>query len=199
MWKCFVEKHPFVHQAIIQFNTMKLFFLLLICVFVNSSGMSCSCIGESSVETEYKKSDLVIIAEVIQVKKIKIWSDTSFAVWKYNPEIDTISLEQYKFDEELYGTHLLEYSVVVEKSFKGAHAKDTLKIRTGFGHGDCGFPFSVGNKYLLFAQDEFKIKYTNKKLGRTKKELKGIYRTTICSRTALLEKSEIDLNYLNKN
>lgn len=194
-----MEKLLFVHLSIIRFNTMKLFLLLLSSVFVCDKVIACSCIGESSVETEYKKSDLVIIAEVIQVKKIKIWSDTSFAIWKYNPKVDTVSLEEYKFEEELYGTHLLEYSVVVEKSFKGAHAKDTLKIRTGFGHGDCGFPFSIGKKYLLYAQDEFKIKYTKKKLGRNKKELRGIFRTNICSRTALLEKSEIDLNYLNEN
>lgn len=75
---------------------------------------------------------------------------------------------------------------------------DTIKIWTGYGHGDCGFHFTVGKKYLIYAQDEHKVNYTQKKLGRSKKELEGIFRTDICRRTAALEGSADDLNYLNK-
>lgn len=160
--------------------------------------MACSCIGESSVESEYKHSDLVSIGEVIGMKRVKIWSDTTYAKWSYNPEIDTVSLEQYKFDEKRYGFHLLEYSIVIEKVYKGASVNDTIKILTGFGNGDCGFHFSVGKKYLVYAQVEHKVNYTQKKLGRSKKELKGIFRTDICRRTALLEDSANDLKYLNE-
>lgn len=161
--------------------------------------MACTCIGESSVESAYKNSDLVSIGEVIGVKRVKIWSDTTYALWKYNPEKDTVSLEQYKFDEEQYGFHLLEYSIVIQRAYKGASVNDTIKIWTGFGGGDCGFEFTIGKKYLIYAGDESKVIYTLKKMGRSKKELKGIFRTDICRRTALLEDSIDDLKYLNEN
>ena len=180
-------------------SNMKIQLIIICLVLVRFNGLACGCIGESSVQTEYKSSDLVVIGKVIDVKTIKIWSDTTFAIWKYNPEIDTISFEQYKFEEQLNGIHMLEYSVVIEKSYKGANINDTLKIWTGYGHGDCGFQFSIGKKYLIYAQDEYKVEYTIKKLGRSKKELHGIFRTDICSRTALLENSVEDLNYLNEN
>ena len=177
---------------------MKKHLLLIFSVLIYTSSIACTCIGESLVDIEYKNSDLVSIGEVIGVKRVKIWSDTTNAIWKYNPDIDTVSLEQFKFDEEQYGFHLLEYSIVIEKAYKGASVNDTIKIWTGYGHGDCGFHFTVGKKYLIYAQDEHKLTYTEKKLGRSKKELEGIFRTDICRRTALLHDSEDDLKYLNE-
>jgi hypothetical protein len=172
--------------------------LLLICfVLLYFHSMACSCIGESSVETDYRRADLVVTGIVINVQTIKIWDDTTFAVWNYKPEADSLSLEQYKFNESLYGIHLLEYTFVVETSYKGASINDTIKIWTGFGHGDCGFPFIIGKKYLIYAEDEYKVIYSQKKLGRSKKELESIFRTDICRRTALLEESLEDIKYLN--
>jgi hypothetical protein len=71
----------------------------------------------------------------------------------------------------------------VEERYKGAKRIDTIKVRTGFGNGDCGFEFHLGQKYLIYAQDEHEIKYKQKKIGRSRKQLKGIYRTNICWRT----------------
>lgn len=177
---------------------MKIHLLIIFSVLIYANSSACTCIGESSVESEFKNSGLVAIGEVIGVERIKIWSDTTYARWKYNPEIDTVSLEQYKFDEIQYGIHLLEYSIVIEKAYKGAHVNDTLKIRTGYGHGDCGFHFTLGKRYLIYAQDEYKVTYTQRKLGRSKKELEGIFRTDICRRTARIEDSADDLKYLNE-
>lgn len=175
---------------------MKTLLQLIISFFIYISILACTCIGEGSVESEYKKSDLVVIGEVINVKTIKIWSDTSFAIRNYHVETDTFSLEQNKLKEELYSIRMQEFTIIVDTSFKGSHPNDTLKIWTGIGDGDCGFPFMIQKKYLIYAQAEYKINYIEKKLGRTKEELEGIYRTDICRRTALLEDSKADLKYL---
>lgn len=158
---------------------------------------ACTCIGKSTIENEFNNSELVIIGEVIAVQKIKIWSDTSNAIWRYNPSKDTVSLNDYKFNESYYGIHLLEFKVVVQKSFKGSNIFDTVKIRTGFGEGDCGYPFQLGKKYLIFGNDEYEVNYTERKLNRSKSELKGIYSTTICDLTGLLENCKNEIEYLN--
>jgi hypothetical protein len=182
---------------IVSFNDMKKHLLLIFSVLIYTGSMACTCVGESSIESEYKNSDLVSVGEVVGVQRVKIWSDTTYAIWKYNPETDTVSLERYKFNEKQYGYHLLEYSIVIEKAYKGASVADTIKIWTGFGHGDCGFHFSLGKKYLIYAQDEHKVTYTHEKIGRSKKELEGIFRTDICRRTALLKESYDDIKYLD--
>jgi hypothetical protein len=55
-----------------------------------------------------------------------------------------------------------------------------LKLRTGFGGGDCGFPFEVGETYLV---DAYKDDSDDLSPG-------------ICSQTALLEDSQQELAYL---
>jgi hypothetical protein len=177
---------------------MKIIFKIIFSIIIYSHSYACSCVGENSVETEYKISDVVLIGKVISVKKIKIWNDTTIVNWNYNSKVDTVTLEQFKFDEEIYGIHQLEYTIAVEKIFKGRKSLDTIKVWTGFGDGDCGFQFIIGKTYLIFAKDEYKVKYNIGKLGRSKKELKGVFNTNVCSRTGLVEYSQDDLKYLNK-
>ena len=169
---------------------------LVIGLFISLYGSACSCVGGYTVAKAFKASDLAVTARIIGVEEIKIWSDTGLVKSNYNPAVDTIPFEQYKFEEEDYGFHELEYTIVVESSFKGAKAGDTLKIRTGYGGGDCGFPFDLGKKYLIYAVAEYSIKYSEKKLGRSKKELKGIFNTNICQRTRSIENAREDLNEL---
>lgn len=169
---------------------------LAIGLFASFYSSACGCVGQETASEAFKSSELVVTARIIGVQKIKIWSDTSWVKWNYNPAVDTMTFEQYKFEEENYGIHELEYAFVVESSFKGAKAGDTLRVRTGFGHGDCGFPFTVGKQYLIYAVSEYSIKYTLEKLGRSKKELRGIFNTNSCQRTRSLENAAEDLNYL---
>lgn len=67
----------------------------------------------------------------------------------------------------------------VSRSYRGAQRKD-IQVRTGVGGGDCGFPFEVGEQYLVYAfADE-----------------SGQLSTGICSGTALLRESRTNLSYL---
>ena len=177
---------------------MKITLIVLLVLLPFTQSKACTCVGKDSIESSYQHSDLVIIGSVISVKTVKIWSDTTFANWSYNSEVDTLSFEEYTFNEEMYGIHLRDYTVVITSSFKGGDTGDTITVRTGTGHDDCGFPFIVGNEYLIYATDEYKTRYIEKKLSRSKKDLKGIYRTDSCSRTALLNKREDDVKYLKE-
>ena len=172
------------------------FVFLIFGLLANFYSSACSCIGKQSVSEALKASDLVVSARIVGLQKIKIWDDTSIVQWNYNPAVDTISFEQYKFEEENYGIHELEYTIVVESSFKGAKQGDTLKIRTGYGGGDCGFPFDLGKKYLIYAVFAYSINYSEKKSGESKKELQGVFNTDICQRTQSLKNAAKDLKYL---
>ena len=163
-----------------------------------SNAIACTCVGESTVEGEYESSDLVVTARVIAVDKVFIWSDTTLASKQYDANKDSISRsEKRKYLEQAYSIQLLEYSVVVQTAYKGAKANDTLQIRTGMGHGDCGFPFIINKDYLIYAQHEHTINYSQKKPNGSRKDLQGIFRTNICRRTALLKESYDDIKYLD--
>lgn len=56
----------------------------------------------------------------------------------------------------------------------------TLEVGTGAGGGDCGYRFTVGQRYLVYAW----------------KSDSGALTTGICSRTALFEKAREDIDYL---
>jgi hypothetical protein len=58
---------------------------------------------------------------------------------------------------------------------------DIVEVRTGFGGGDCGYEFRIGGKYLVDAW----------------KGSKGL-ETNICSLTAPIERSEVELRVLRK-
>ncbi len=67
----------------------------------------------------------------------------------------------------------------VSRNYRGV-AERTVRVETGLGGGDCGFPFEIGKQYLVLAQ----------KVGS------GLVATNICSGTALLEDSQANLAYL---
>ena len=48
----------------------------------------------------------------------------------------------------------------VERAFRGAPA-ERVEVYTGFGDGDCGYPFKRGDKYLVFANERDGQLYTS--------------------------------------
>ena len=73
----------------------------------------------------------------------------------------------------------MRISFEVLRSYSDTQEKH-LQLRTGFGGGDCGFNFEVGEQYLVDAY----------------KDDSGQITTSICSKTAPLEDSEVALTYL---
>jgi hypothetical protein len=90
-------------------------------------------------------------------------------------EVDALS-DQY-FD------HFAQRPVTfrIEEAFKGDR-HDTEQIWTGFGNGDCGYDFHVGESYLVYA-------YRDSETGRMT--------TSACTRTAPGADATTDLEYLH--
>lgn len=88
--------------------------------------------------------------------------------------IDTLT------EPELLGSRRVTFAI--RESFKGVDAK-FVDVFTGSGGGDCGFGFTAGSSYLVFANRN----PTTRKLG-----------TGICSKTALLSWSGDQLKLLRK-
>jgi hypothetical protein len=74
---------------------------------------------------------------------------------------------------------VMQVSFEATRTYRGAQRKN-IQLRTGLGGGDCGFPFEVGKKYLVYAFAD----------------ASGQLSTGICSGTALLEESQANLSYL---
>jgi hypothetical protein len=94
--------------------------------FSAPSAFSCSCAPKPSVGKALSQADAVFVGRVI--------------AW-HNATIETApghSSSGYSFAFE------------VEKLFKGARASE-VAVLTGIGRGDCGYPFQVGEQYLVYA------------------------------------------------
>lgn len=79
---------------------------------------------------------------------------------------------------ELY--NVVTANLIVEKSFKGNQSKE---IEVDFPLGDCGYEnLKLGQKYFVYARSA---------------GLEGRLEIPTCSRTAILEKAQVDVNYAN--
>jgi hypothetical protein len=84
-------------------------------------------------------------------------------------------------DDKL-GPDRVLFKVRVIETFRGTEkAGEIVGIRTGFGGGDCGFTFKIGAKYLIDASKE-----------------DDMFLTGICSLTAPIQDSEVELRSLRR-
>ena len=140
---------------------MRFLLAVLLLIAIHADVRACSCIW-TNTEKDYQRSEAVFSAEVISLKR-------------------------------LLGKKKKDYGVIVElkviQRFKGMEGRtDTLKIKTGYGGGDCGFRFEAGKQYLIFAS--MSPMYNAKQ----KNELV----TTVCSHTGLISRRTEELDFLNK-
>lgn len=71
--------------------------------------------------------------------------------------------------------------LLIENSWKGKLSKE-ITIVTGLGGGDCGYPFEVGESYLIYVSGSVESRFS----------------TSICSRTTNLLNAAEDLKILGK-
>ncbi len=121
-----------------------------ILAFSVSFAFSCTCAPKPSVGKALSQSDAVFVGRVIA------WNNASI---------------------EFAPGHLSQgYTFVfeVERLYKGALSSE-VAVLTGHGLGDCGYPFKVGEEYLIYA-------YRDKGLE-----------TNICTRTTNISTADADL------
>jgi hypothetical protein len=139
---------------------MRLLIIFFLCF--SNLAFSCSCIGKSKRNAELKKSDVVFFGKILS-KKIFTIKD------EYVPE-------------EFY-LKKAEYTILAIKNYKGKIERDTLKIITGIGHGDCGFDFSIGKSYIIYAM-------CSEKYFESGEIVNKFLSTDICMRNMLYNKEE---------
>ena len=111
--------------------------LLLLCGHGSSpysTPFSCGCIrrapppsARQQAKSGLKGAAAVLLGQVTSITDISPTQDSGGSIWASRKVV-----------------------VRVDSLWKGA-ATDSLVIWTGFGGGDCGFPFQVGRSYLIFA------------------------------------------------
>jgi hypothetical protein len=115
-----------------------------------STASSCTCFPKPSVEEALSQSTAVFVGRVMT------WR---YAKTEVSPGINA-SAYSYVFE--------------VKRLYKGALSSE-VALLTGNGHADCGYPFEVGEEYLVYA-------YGNKVLG-----------TNVCTRTTRISRADKDL------
>ena len=120
----------------------------------------CSCIGTATPAESFSRAQAVAVGRVITIEHRKLYPvsrrDSLLSLW-----------------------YPVRATLVVDARWKGP-AADTLEVYTGLGSGDCGYPFAVGQAYLLYADS-----------------MPGNYlATSICDRTRPLARATDDLSVL---
>jgi hypothetical protein len=153
--------------------------LLTILIFCITNAFACDCIGDESVKSAIKNSNIVIRGliisreSIIYVDTLKLFEDST----------------KKEFAVPLFTWKLYKYRVVVTEKYKGKNLTDTITIMTGVGNGDCGFPFETGKEYIIYgiSKNPYQKKYLRMEKAET---LKGTYWTDICTRTTLYNDKE---------
>jgi hypothetical protein len=129
-----------------------LWLLPLLMLFVCAeTARACQCAEAGPPCQEFWKADAVFVATVVSKSAVTT------------------------ADREVVAVHLTSDQV-----FRGDLGGREIDVMTGFGQGDCGYPFEVGKKYLVYA-------------SRWEKDQR-LY-SGLCSRTRLLTEAEEDLAY----
>lgn len=123
-----------------------------------SEALACSCRQKSSVCNAFGDAAAVFVGKVVEGNSVERMSDMVKA-----------------------GTKDLMFTFKVSRAFLGAQMDQTVKVHTGFGFGDCGFPFEKGEEYIVYAYQS----------GDTK-----VLSTGICTRTTHISRAQDDIDGL---
>ena len=115
-----------------------------------ADAVGCSCLWTPSVSQALSEAQAVFVGRVVSKRPT-----TRGTFWETSP-----------------GEFAYEFRV--ERSWKGVTGPSVI-ILTGAGGGDCGWPFELGGRYLVYAHDS-----------------EGL-RTNICTRTASIGEAGGDL------
>ncbi len=165
-------------------NNVKLIRVFLVfssLFFLSEENFACSCIGKRNVKSELKKSAVVFSGIVMHIESVFIPDSTLVNDLKASgANTDSIS-------PNFLGDYMRMITLKVETKFKGSFKTDSISILTGFGSGDCGFPFELNKSYIVYAN---KRKYA---FGKSRPQIKNFYWTDICTRSQELNQEEMQI------
>lgn len=132
---------------------------LLLLVFSTNRADACSCMVSGPPCQAYWRSDVIFAGTVTGIA--------------------SKSVKETFGDNREYWRTMRVVSFAVENTYKGTK-NSYVEVLTGAGGGDCGYQFSRGGRYMVYAD-------------RDKDD--GLLYTGICSRTRTLESAAEDIEY----
>ena len=110
--------------------------------------LACMCPPPPPAKEAAKSSDRVFLGKVTSIRD---HTTSDFTIWIKDRIADLGAAlgKDWRISPEDY--FYREVTLRVVENFKGAPVNELL-ITTGSGGGDCGFPFDVGQSYLVFAR-----------------------------------------------
>lgn len=158
-------------STIIRFSMVV--FLLFTMFAIPQPASACSCIMPGPLDIEFSQATAVFSGRVVNIKN------------NYTPIVafaekiaTTLGFDPFYFYTDRFWGNTVTFEVT--NSWKLVNTT-TIQVRTGNGGGDCGYGFSVGSDYLVYA-------------GHIRGEGLG---TSICTRTTELSSAAEDLASLN--
>ncbi len=147
--------------------------LLLFMMFaVPQSASACSCVMPGTPSMEFSQLDAVFSGKVMNIRE-----NYTPAISFLDKIMTSLSLDPtYFYTDRLWGNTV---TFAVTHSWKLVNTT-SVQVRTGSGGGDCGYGFSTGSDYLVYA-------------GHAAGEGFG---TSICTRTSELSRAAEDLTFL---
>jgi len=125
----------------------------------------CSCLPPDPVSVAFAQAEAVFAGAVTEIVDPS-QSSLLLGLARLRPSLYTLAFSD------------LRILLAVNESWKGITTR-TISIRTPSASGECGYPFAVGQDYLVYARR-----------GETDLE------TTFCMRTNHLDSATVDLHYL---
>jgi hypothetical protein len=142
--------------------TLRSFIILSLLVAPVERGIACSCATVAGVCDAAGQSAAVFSGKVTQIS-VQPAVMKAPGVPRLEPAMRRVRLR-------------------VQEVLSGAYPNGEIEILTGFGNGDCGYPFEVGREYVVYAR----------------KDRNGRLSTGICSRTRPVEQAAEDLQYIRR-
>lgn len=155
--------------------------LLVFCGSYDSS-FACKCTGPGTVKSGVEGASVVFTGTVLKIEYQGL-ADTihpdSLAVAR--------SLPHEGAKNYLDVPMVLKATLSVTNTFKGVLKNDTIVVYTGIRGATCGFKFETGKAYTVYGTtDNYMYNFFRLDRKRFKKfDKKGIYWTSICSRTTV--------------
>ncbi len=145
---------------------------LTLVILAPSVVRACSCARTKPVSEGLTQADAVFVGETTAVERADSWWGIAVVTLRSLWAEFRVQGDSYVHAWERSARYGRVAQFRVLKQFKGA-PELSASIHTGFGSGDCGYQFSVGTEYLVYAH----VKTDT--IDPTKQYLT----TSICSRT----------------
>ena len=161
---------------------VRLAVLLAVFCLPSTSSFACKCAAQGSIKASVEGSSAVFTGMVIKVE----YSGLAETI-----DPDSLQLARSLPNESpknfLDTPMILKATMVVTNDFKGVAKNDTIVVYTGIRGATCGFKFEANKEFTVYATNEnYMFMFLRVDRARFRNfSKKGVYWTSICSRTTI--------------